>query len=110
MSEGTEVYDLAIVGGGVNGCGIARDAAGRGAKVILLDNLFVSGSSTPIAETDAEGNTYQLRKLQDGSSHRVLKNFPSEVELQAALMGIGAAGKYQVWQHYWAFEYTAAAR
>ncbi|MFN3620518.1 glycerol-3-phosphate dehydrogenase, partial [Sphingorhabdus sp.] len=31
------VYDLAVIGGGVNGAGIARDAAGRGAKVILLE-------------------------------------------------------------------------
>jgi glycerol-3-phosphate dehydrogenase len=32
-----EVFDLAVIGGGVNGCGIARDAAGRGAKVLLLE-------------------------------------------------------------------------
>lgn len=32
-----QIYDLAIVGGGVNGTGIARDAAGRGAKVLLLE-------------------------------------------------------------------------
>ncbi len=31
------IYDLAVVGGGVNGAGIARDAAGRGAKVLLLE-------------------------------------------------------------------------
>jgi glycerol-3-phosphate dehydrogenase len=31
------VYDIAIIGGGINGCGIARDAAGRGAKVILFE-------------------------------------------------------------------------
>lgn len=30
-------YDLAVIGGGINGAGIARDAAGRGAKVILLE-------------------------------------------------------------------------
>ena len=30
-------YDLAVIGGGVNGAGIARDAAGRGAKVLLLE-------------------------------------------------------------------------
>ena len=30
-------FDIAIVGGGVNGTGIARDAAGRGAKVLLLE-------------------------------------------------------------------------
>ena len=31
------VYDLAIIGGGINGCGIARDAAGRGLKVFLAE-------------------------------------------------------------------------
>jgi glycerol-3-phosphate dehydrogenase len=31
------IYDLAVIGGGINGTGIARDAAGRGAKVILLE-------------------------------------------------------------------------
>ena len=30
-------FDLAIIGGGVNGCGIARDAAGRGLKVVLVE-------------------------------------------------------------------------
>jgi len=31
------VYDLLIVGGGINGAGIARDAAGRGLKVLLVE-------------------------------------------------------------------------
>jgi glycerol-3-phosphate dehydrogenase len=31
------VYDLAIIGGGINGCGIARDAAGRGLSVFLCE-------------------------------------------------------------------------
>jgi len=35
MADG--VFDLAVIGGGVNGAGIARDAAGRGAKVLLLE-------------------------------------------------------------------------
>lgn len=30
-------YDVAIIGGGINGAGIARDAAGRGARVLLLE-------------------------------------------------------------------------
>ena len=30
-------YDLAIIGGGLNGVSIARDAAGRGLRVILLE-------------------------------------------------------------------------
>ena len=31
------VFDLAIIGGGINGCGIARDAAGRGLSVLLCE-------------------------------------------------------------------------
>ena len=33
----SDLFDLAVIGGGVNGAGIARDAAGRGAKVLLLE-------------------------------------------------------------------------
>lgn len=36
-AEGREVFDLFVVGGGVNGCGIARDAAGRGLSVALAE-------------------------------------------------------------------------
>ncbi|MCZ8137105.1 MAG: glycerol-3-phosphate dehydrogenase [Porphyrobacter sp.] len=32
-----QAFDLAVIGGGVNGAGIARDAAGRGASVLLLE-------------------------------------------------------------------------
>ncbi|MDK9694875.1 MAG: glycerol-3-phosphate dehydrogenase [Siculibacillus sp.] len=41
------MYDLAVIGGGVNGCGIARDAAGRGLKVHLSEmNDLASGTSS----------------------------------------------------------------
>lgn len=77
-----------------------------GATVVLLDNLFVEGSSSPISERDAEGNTYQARRLGDGTTHRLLKNFPTEDELRADLEGLGAQVRYQAWQYYWALEYV----
>ena len=41
------VYDLAIIGGGINGCGIARDAAGRGLSVFLCEmGDLASGTSS----------------------------------------------------------------
>ncbi|MGY2051037.1 glycerol-3-phosphate dehydrogenase [Methylobacterium sp. JK268] len=41
------LYDLAVIGGGINGCGIARDAAGRGASVVLFEqNDLASGTSS----------------------------------------------------------------
>ncbi len=40
-------YDLFIIGGGINGCGIARDAAGRGLKVGLAEmNDLASATSS----------------------------------------------------------------
>lgn len=41
------MYDLAVIGGGINGCGIARDAAGRGLRVLLVEkNDLASGTSS----------------------------------------------------------------
>ena len=43
----SDVYDLAVIGGGVNGCGVARDAAGRGLSVFLCEmNDLASGTSS----------------------------------------------------------------
>ena len=49
--QGTpDTYDLFVIGGGINGCGIARDASGRGLSVALaeMDDL---GSATSSAST-----------------------------------------------------------
>ena len=73
-----------------------------GARVVLMDNLFVEGSSTPISEIDAQGNTYQLRHLGDGSQVRVLKNFPSETELRACLP---PTLNVEMLEYYWLADY-----
>lgn len=76
------------------------------AKVVLLDNRFVEGSSSPISERDAMGNAYQARKLGDGSVHRVLKNFPTEAELLGLVEGtFGRATTFTGWPYFWALEY-----
>jgi len=77
-----------------------------GAKVVLLDNLYVEGSSTPISELDAEGNTYQNRVLADGTQHCVLKNFPTETRMCELIEGLGNSPVFTRWQYFWAFEYT----
>jgi 2-polyprenyl-3-methyl-5-hydroxy-6-metoxy-1,4-benzoquinol methylase len=48
-----------------------------GGMLVFLDNHYVENSSTPILESDKQGNTYQLRKLENGRQYKVLKNFPS---------------------------------
>lgn len=47
MNGGEQSYDLAVIGGGINGAGIAFDAAGRGARVLLLEKGdLASGTSS----------------------------------------------------------------
>ena len=77
-----------------------------GAKVVMLDNRFVEGSSSAISEQDAAGNTYQIRRLGDGTTHRVLKNFPSEAELLSLARRAGKDARITQWQYYWAMEYV----
>ncbi|HUB12650.1 MAG TPA: glycerol-3-phosphate dehydrogenase, partial [Acetobacteraceae bacterium] len=42
----TRLFDLAIIGGGINGIGIARDAAGRGLSVLLLEQEDLAGATS----------------------------------------------------------------
>ena len=56
-------FDLAIVGGGINGVGIARDAAGRGLRVLLVEqNDLASGTSSASTKLIHGG----LRYLEQG--------------------------------------------
>ncbi len=58
---------------------------GSGSTLVMFDNCYVDGDSTPIARTDAEGNTYQIRRLPDGSRHEVIKNFYTDSTLRKKL-------------------------
>ncbi len=75
------------------------------ALVLFIDNTYVEGSSTPISHADTEGNTYQTRKLRDGSEHSVLKNFPTEEELIKAFESYAIDMEFIPLEYYWGFRY-----
>lgn len=79
------------------------------ALVAFIDNRYVEGSSTPVARRDAEGNGYQLRTLDDGSRHEVLKNFPAESELIKRTIRHGWGANVELYEHYWLLSYWANA-
>ena len=85
-----------------------RRCLAPGATVVLMDNLFVAGSSTPLSRTDQDGNTWQERKLSGGATHEVLKNFPTEGELRKQVAEFGANARYVALEYYWllSFEIT----
>ena len=68
MADRKADYDLAIIGGGINGTGIARDAAGRGLRVLLLEqNDLGSGTSSASTKLIHGG----LRYLEHGALRMV---------------------------------------
>ena len=75
------------------------------ARVVIMDNRYVEGSSTPISRRDSEGNTYQLRTLEDGTTHEVLKNFPSSPELLDTLRGLSQEAQLTEYPYYWCLSY-----
>jgi glycerol-3-phosphate dehydrogenase len=63
MSDRMSEFDIAIIGGGINGTGIARDAAGRGLRVLLVEqNDLASGTSSASTKLIHGG----LRYLEHG--------------------------------------------
>ncbi len=76
------------------------------ARVLFIDNCYVAGSSTPISRTDEQGNSYQIRRLDNGSTHEVLKNFPTESELRAAVEGLADDVWVEFLQYFWILSYA----
>lgn len=76
-----------------------------GARVVFIDNLFVPGSSTPISHTGPQGDTWQTRTLDDGSTHQVLKNFPTRDEALSLLGSETTSHEWITCQYFWILDY-----
>lgn len=75
-------YDLAIIGGGINGCGIARDAAGRGLEVLLVEKGDLASATSSASTKLIHGGLrylehYEFRLVREALTER-------EVLLRAA--------------------------
>ena len=60
----TEPADLLVIGGGVNGTGIARDAAGRGLSVILAERADLAGATSSAATKLIHGGLRYLEQYE----------------------------------------------
>lgn len=82
-------------------------AVAPGSLLAFYDNCYVEGLSTPVSRRDAQGNDYQTRKLDDGSSHEVLKNFPTASELIQRATRHGWGANVELLPHYWLLTWWA---
>ncbi len=82
MTETARAVDLLVVGGGINGAGIARDAAGRGLSVMLVERGDLGGATSSASSKLIHGG---LRYLEHGEFRLVAESLRErEVLLRAA--------------------------
>ena len=60
------VFDLLIVGAGINGAGLARDAAGRGLKVLIVDQGDIGGATSSASTKLIHGGLRYLERYEFG--------------------------------------------
>ncbi len=73
-----------------------------GGRIVLLDNRFVAGSSTPVSRTDQDGDTWQVRRLDDGTETEIRKNFLSAGDLRRLLDARDRFVEVRELRHFWA--------
>ncbi len=78
---GDPVYDLVVVGGGINGVGIARDAAGRGLAVLLVERSDLAGATSSASSKLIHGG---LRYLEQSEFRLVRESLKEREVLWAA--------------------------
>ena len=62
-----------------------RARLGHDVTLILLDDVYVEGSSTTVARTDAQGNTYEIVAAPDGERFELPKSYPADSALRKRL-------------------------
>lgn len=62
-----------------------KSRVGKDIFIVLLDDVYVEGSSETVARTDLEGNTYQIRVAPDGERYEIPKTYPSDSALRKKL-------------------------
>ena len=58
------IYDLLVIGGGINGAGIARDAAGRGLATLLVERGDLAGATSSASSKLIHGGLRYLEQLE----------------------------------------------
>jgi len=66
-------YDLCVIGGGINGVGIARDAAGRGLSVILVEANDLAGATSSASSKLIHGGLRYLENYDFSLVRKALK-------------------------------------
>ena len=97
-------YDIFIIGGGINGCGIARDAAGRGFRVALAEMKDLASGTSSRATKLIHGGLrylehYEFRLVREALMEReiIWANAPHLVKPMRFILPYHPGGVRPAW-------------
>jgi len=68
---------------------------------VLLDDVYVEGSSNTVARTDAQGNTYEIVSMPDGTRVERPKTYPTDSALRKRLANAAKEIRIARWEYFW---------
>ena len=78
-----------------------RKATAKNALLVLLDEVYVEGSSNTVARTDAQGNTYEIVSMPDGTRVERPKTYPTDSALRKRLANAAKEIRVARWEYFW---------
>jgi len=73
-----------------------------GGELLMIDQLYLEGYSTPAFRRDRAGNRYELRTLENGHVFQIVKNYPTRAELQAIVGDVCKEVRITCLTYFWA--------
>lgn len=98
-------YDLCIIGGGINGAGVARDAAGRGLSVLLVEGDDLASGTSCASTKLIHGGLRYLEHMNFGlvreslrERETLLRVAPHLVRGMSFVLPLGGDGRLPAWK------------
>jgi len=78
-----------------------KKASGKDALLVLLDEIYVEGTSNTVARTDAQGNTYEIVTTEDGQRVERPMSYPTDSALRKRLGNVVKELRIARWEYFW---------
>ena len=76
-----------------------------GSSVFMADNVYNEGVGGELLTPDGEDDTFKLRNLDDGSQFTIVKNYPTQEELETIFEPYASRLDIHFGQHFWHLSY-----
>jgi hypothetical protein len=82
-----------------------HDRVGPGSPVFMADNVYIEGLGGTLMKGPGSPDTYKIRRLKDGTTHEIVKNYFSAAELKYIFKDFADELHIEIGQCFWWLKY-----